>query len=153
LWFRTSLGQSFGERGNALTNFYFGGFRNNWVDYQPPQRYREFISFPGVEIDAISAMNYGKLLTEMNFNPIRFRKLGFLSFYSTYARFSIFGMGLMADPTYPDFKHEVYDAGAQLDFELVLFSLIKSTLSFGYARAFEKGFIPKDQWMVSLKLL
>ncbi len=153
LWFRTSFGQSFGERRNALSNFYFGGFRNNWVDYQPPQRYREFISFPGVEIDAISAMNYGKLLTEINFNPIRFRKLGFLSFYSTYARFSVFGMGLWADPTYPEYRYEVYNAGAQLDFELVLFSLIKSTLSFGYARAFEKGFMPKDQYMVSLKLL
>jgi hypothetical protein len=153
LWLRTSLGHSFGERKNELSNFYFGGFRNNWVDYQLPQQYRKFESFPGVEIDNISAMNYGKFLTEVDFNPIRFRKLGFLSFYSTYARLSIFGMGLFADPTYPDFRHEVYNAGAQLDFEVVLFSLIKSTLSFGYARAFEKRFAPSDQWMVSLKLL
>jgi 6-phosphogluconolactonase (cycloisomerase 2 family) len=153
LWLRTSLGNSFGERKNALSNFYFGGFRNNWIDYRPPQHYREFESFPGVAIDDLPAMDYGKLLTEVNFDPIRFRKLGFLSFYSTYARFSVFGMGLWADPTYSDYKYEVYNAGAQLDFELVLFSLIKSTLSFGYARAFEKGFLPKDQYMVSLKLL
>ncbi|MCX6234331.1 MAG: hypothetical protein NT175_06340 [Bacteroidetes bacterium] len=153
LWLRTSLGHSFGERRNELSNFYFGGFRNNWVDYQQPQRYREFESFPGVEIDQISAMNYGKLLTELNFNPIRFHKLGFLSFYSTYARFSVFGMGLLADITDDTFRREVYNAGAQVDFELVLFSLIKSTLSFGYARAFQDGYSPSGQWMVSLKLL
>jgi len=46
-----------------------------------------------------------------------------------------------------------YNAGAQLDFELVLFSLIKSNLSFGYARSFTKGVIPRNEYMISLKIL
>jgi len=152
-WLRTSLGQSFGSRKDALSKIYFGGFRNNYVDYQNVQQYREFISFPGMEIDAVDAKNYGKLTGELNLMPIRFRELGFLPFYCTYARLSLFGMGLFADMTDDEYKRTLYNAGAQLDFELVLFSLLKSTLSFGYARVFQDAFSPREQFMVSLKLL
>ena len=44
-----------------------------------------------------------------------------------------------------------FSTGAQLDLELVLFSLIKSNLSFGYSRAYGP-ILPADQFMVSLKL-
>jgi hypothetical protein len=33
------------------------------------------------------ALNYGKLTTEINFKPIRFKRLGMKGLYSTYARF------------------------------------------------------------------
>jgi len=145
-WLRTSLGQSFASRQDALSLIYFGGFRNNYIDYQSVQRYREFISFPGMEIDEV-------LTGELNLRPIRFRKMGFLPFYSTYARLSLFGMGLFADVAEKDHRQTIYNAGAQLDFELVLFSLLKSTLSFGYARVFQDAFSPREQFMVSLKLL
>ncbi len=159
LWFRTSMGQSFGASDKSNSKFYFGGFGNNYIDYRSAQQFREMSSFPGVEIDEIGAMNYGKLMTEVNLKPIRFRKLGFLGFYSTYARLSLFGMG-MATNIYnglPQQKDRVltprenyFAAGAQLDLELVLFSLLKSTLSFGYSRAY--GPISGNQFMVSLKL-
>ncbi len=152
-WLRTSLGQSFGKRKDALSNFYFGGFRNNWVDYQPMSRYREDLSFPGMEIDEISAMNYGKLLAEINFKPLRFKRLGFLGFYATYARLSLFGMGLFADPSEPAYRQYYYNTGAQVDVEIALFTLLKSYLSFGYARGYSPSMIPADQWMVSLKLM
>lgn len=151
IWFRTSVGQSFGESDKSNSMFYFGGFGNNFVDYRSAQQYRDMSSFPGAQIDEYSALNYGKLLTEINLKPIRFRKLGFLGFYSTYARLSLFGMGLFADIANDRPQTSYFASGVQLDFELVLFSLLKSTLSFGFSRAY--GPAPStDQFMVSLKL-
>ncbi|MEI6576996.1 MAG: hypothetical protein WCO63_12540 [Bacteroidota bacterium] len=151
LWFRTSAGQSFGESDKSNSYFYFGGFGNNYIDYRPTQQYRELSRFPGVQIDGISALNYGKLSTEIDFRPIRFRKLGFLAFYTTYARFTLFGMGLFTNIENDQPQQNFFSSGVQLDFELVLFSLLKSTLSFGYSRAYGP-MSPGDQYMVSLKL-
>ena len=151
LWFRTSAGQSFGEVDKTNSYFYFGGFGNNWLDYRSAQQYREMSSFPGVEIDELSALNYGKLSAEVNFRPIRFRKLGLLGFYSTYARFTVFGMGLFTNIANSQPQLNFFSTGAQLDLELVLFSLLKTTLSVGYARAYGP-MLPADQFMLSLKL-
>lgn len=151
LWFRTSAGQSFGESDKTNSFFYFGGFGNNFVDYRAAQQYRDMSSFPGVEIDEISALNYGKLTTEIDFKPIRFRKLGLLGFYSTYARFSLFGMGLFTNIANDQSQQNFFSTGIQLDMELVLFTLLKSTLSFGFSRAYGP-MLPNDQFMVSLKL-
>ena len=145
------MGQSFGEVNKTNSYFYFGGFGNNWVDYRSPQQYREMQSFPGVQIDQLSAMNYAKLTTEFNFPPIRFRKFGFLGFYITYARFSAFGMGMSSNLANSLANVNYFSTGVQLDLELVLFSLIKSNLSFGFARAYGP-MLPADQFMVSLKL-
>jgi hypothetical protein len=151
LWFRTSAGQSFGDSEKSNSYFYFGGFGNNYIDYRPVQQQREMSSFPGVEINRISALNYGKLNTEVNFSPIRFRKLGFLGFYATYAKLTLFGMGLFTNMENTNPQQNFYSSGAQLDIELVLFSLLKSNLSFGYSRAYGPMH-PNDQFMVSLKL-
>jgi len=152
LWFRTSAGQSFGKAGITNSYFYFGGFGNNYVDYRSAQQYRDMASFPGVQIDEISALNYGKLSTEVNFRPIRFRKFGLLGFYSTYIRFTVFGQGLFTNFFNNEINYNWFSSGAQVDLELVLFSLLKSTLSVGYARAYRDHMGPKDQFMISLKL-
>jgi len=151
LWFRTSLGQSFGASDKSNSYFYFGGFGNNWVDYRAPAQYREMQSFPGLEIDELQALNYAKLTTELNFPPIRFRKFGLLGFYCTYARFSAFGMGLYSNIALDLPESSYFSSGVQLDFELVLFTLLKSTFSLGFARAYGP-ICPADQFMVSLKL-
>ncbi len=152
LWFRTSLGQSFGESDKTNSYFYFGGFGNNYLEYRSSQQYREMSSFPGIKIDQASALNYGKLSTEVNFQPIRFRNLGFLGFYSTYMRFSVFGQGLFTNFWNDQVNRNLFSTGAQVDIELVLFSLLKSTLSLGYARAYMDKMRPSDQFMISLKL-
>jgi hypothetical protein len=151
LWFRTSAGQSFGESDKTNSYFYFGGFGNNYLDYRSAQQYREMSSFPGVEIDELSALNYGKLSTEVNFSPIRFKKFGLTGFYATYARFTLFGMGLLTNVANDQPQRSFFSSGVQLDLELVLFSLLKSTLSFGFSRAYGP-MSPSDQFMVSLKL-
>ena len=154
LWLRSSLGQSFGQSDKTNSYFYFGGYGNNYLDYRSSQQYREMSSFPGMKIDEISALNYGKLSMELNLKPIRFRKLGFKGLYSTYARMTIFGMGMATNLAYnqPQIKQlNFYSAGSQVDIEIVLFSLLKSTLSFGYAKAYRPT-NSHDEFMVSLKL-
>jgi hypothetical protein len=150
-WLRSSLGQSFGDPDKTNSYFYFGGFGNNYLDYRSAQQYREMSSFPGVEIDALSALNYGKLTAELNLMPIRFRRLGFKGFYSTYARLTAFGMGLFTNLGNSQPQSEYFASGVQLDLEIVMFSLLKSTLSVGYSRAFNQP-VPGNQFMVSLKL-
>jgi hypothetical protein len=154
LWFRSSIGQSFGQSDKTNSYFYFGGYGNNYLDYRSAQQYREMSSFPGMEIDAISALNYGKLSMEVNLKPVRFRKLGFKGLYSTYARLTMFGTGIATNLGYdqPQIKQlNYYSTGSQVDLEIVLFSLFKSTLSFGYARAYTPD-NSHDEFMVSLKL-
>lgn len=154
LWLRSSVGQSFGQSDKTNSFFYFGGFGNNFLDYRSSQQYREMSSFPGMEIDAISALNYGKLSMEVNLKPVRFRRLGFKGLYSTYARLTMFGMGLFTNIGYdqPQIRQlNYYASGTQLDFEIVLFSLLKATLSVGYSKAYS-NLKNDNQFMVSLKL-
>ncbi len=153
IWLRTALGHSFGITNNPFDNFYFGGFGNNYVDHLSVQRYRDYDSFPGVEINEVGGKNFGKAVLELNLAPVRFKRLGFLSFYSTYMRLSLFGMSLATNLDKEELRTYIYNYGTQLDFEMVLFSLLKSTISFGYARAHQNNRFPSDEIMVSLKLL
>ncbi|MCO5265157.1 MAG: hypothetical protein M9948_04655 [Lentimicrobium sp.] len=60
---------------------------------------------------------------------------------------------MLVDAGYIQTRRNVFNAGAQIDLELVLFSYLKTTWSAGYARTFEAGRRPQEQWMFSLKLL
>ncbi len=59
LWFRAASGHSFGDRTNNLANFYFAGFGNNWVDHGEVRRYRDYYSFPGVNLDDQAGLGGG----------------------------------------------------------------------------------------------
>jgi hypothetical protein len=50
-------------------------------------------------------------------------------------------------------RNEGVSVGAQLDFKLVLFTNLSSTLSFGYAAAIQQGGRLSREFMVSLKIL
>jgi hypothetical protein len=43
------------EPHRAFANFYFGAFGNNYVDHKDEQRYREYQSLPGLEINEAAA--------------------------------------------------------------------------------------------------
>ena len=150
-WIRNSLGQAFGNKGSAFSSFYFGGFRNNYVDWQQAAQYRKAFAFPGVDIDALPARNFVKTMGELNLKPIRLRRVGTTWLYPTYLKASPFATHLMLNPT-GDVRH-VFNAGMQVDIELVLFSYLKTTWSAGYARKMEKAHGPAGQWMFSVKLL
>ena len=153
IWLRTSAGYSFnGSRDEPFANFYFGGFGNNWVDYQDQSRYREYYSFPGVELNEIGGTNYGKVLLEWTLPPVRFRQFGAPSFYLTWSRLALFSSGVVTNLDREQVRRSVYNAGAQMDFRLVLFSRLDATLSLGYAAAAQKDQRFTDEFMFSLKI-
>ena len=153
LWFRSATGYARGDRLEPFANFFFGGFGNNWVDYANEKRYREYYSFPGVELNEIAGTTFGKLLVELNLPPIRFRRLGFPIAYCNWARIAVFSSAIVTNyDSRPD-KTTAGNVGGQIDFKLVLFSNLESTLSFGYALAAELRQHHARELMVSLKIL
>ncbi len=153
LWLRTSAGHSFGRREEPFADFYFGGFRNNYVDYQDEHRYREFLSFPGLPIDAIEARDYVKGTVEWTLPPVRFRRLGFPNFYCTWSRLAVFSQALLADPGSREFERVYASVGGQIDCRFVVFSRLDMTLSAGYAVGAGRGERRSDEFMISLKIL
>lgn len=153
IWVRSSVGYSFVDKDNPFANFYFGGFGNNWVDYGEEKRYREYYSFPGVDLNDIGGVNFGKLLVEWDLPPIRFRRLGVPTIYCNWARIALFSSGVTANIDNHLERRSVIDAGGQIDFKLVIFSSLESTLSCGYAFAMEKDESVSRELMVSLKIL
>jgi hypothetical protein len=153
VWFRTAAGVGSGDRGDPLSNFYFGGFGNNWVDHGNEKRYREPWSFPGLEINEIGGKTFGKFLLEWNLPPLRFRRLGSPGFHATWLRTSLFASGIATDFDDGALRREVGNVGLQVDVRLSVLSRLEMTLSLGYASAFEKGLGPRDEVMASLKVL
>jgi hypothetical protein len=153
LWLRGSAGKSFrGTEENPFAGFYFGAFGNNWVDYRSSQRYREYYSFPGMEINEVGGTDYGKAMVEWTLPPWRFRRFGNTGIYCNWARAALFTSGLVTNMDNPALRREVTNAGAQIDFSVVMFSNLESMISAGYAKAFEEG-EDSDEFMISLRLL
>ncbi len=153
VWLRSSAGYSSGNRDEAFSNFYFGGFRNNWVDHLEEKRYREQRSFPGIGINEVSATNYAKSMFEWNLPPIRFRRVGAPGLYVTWARPALFASGLVTNMDSSSLRRTVSNVGAQVDFRLSALSRLDMTLSVGYALAFEDGVRRRDEFMASLRVL
>jgi hypothetical protein len=153
LWLRAYSGYAQGDRASSFSNFYFGGFGNNWIDFAEPARYREYYSFPGAELNQIGGAGFGKALVEWNLPPVRFRRFGIPSFYFKWARLSLLSAALTTNAVAEQARPAYYSFGAQLDFRLVSFALYQSTLSFGYAHAFRSDTNMGHEFMVSFKIL
>jgi hypothetical protein len=153
IWLRSSAGTAFGDRLSPFANFYFGGYGNNWVDYGPEKRYREYYSFPGTQLDEISGKNYAKSTLEWNLPPVRFRRVGTPGFYLSWARPSVFTSGLITNMDDATVRRTVRNAGSQLDLRFSLLSRLDMTLSGGYAVAFGNNLSKHDETMISLKIM
>jgi hypothetical protein len=153
LWLRSAAGYSWGDPENTLSNFYFGAFGNNWVDYQEVRRYHEYYSFPGIEINELGANNFGKFVLEWELPTVRFKRAGIPALYFTWASPALFGSAIVANADDSEFRRELYNLGAQIDFKLVIFTNLSTTFSVGYARAFENGQPSSNEFMISLKIL
>lgn len=154
-WLRTAAGQYFGDKDSVFGNTYFGGFRNNIIDYRDPYRFRSESAMPGVEIDAIKAHSFAKATAELNLKPFRFNNFGAMPIYPTYAQLTIFSSDLLtSEGTFSKMTNYV-NIGAQLNLEVVLMNFFKTTWSVGYAKMLSPAGcgLPSGQWMVSLKLL
>jgi hypothetical protein len=152
LWLRSSAGVGDGELEDPFANFYFGGFRNNWVDYREIKRYREFYAFPGFEINELAGRNYVRTMLEWNLPPIRFRKVGTKGLFLSWIRPAIFASAIA---TNLDLEEETtaQNLGAQLDLRLTALSRLNMTVSLGYAVGFVDGGDSRDEIMVSLNIL
>jgi len=118
-----------------------------------------------LKLNEFGGKNFAKLMLELNLPPIRFRRAGFTSFYFRWARLALFSSAIRtnldgdkaSDPA-PQFgsRRTFFNFGGQLDFRLVTFSRLKSTLSLGFAAAIEEGQSINDastEFMVSFKIL
>jgi hypothetical protein len=152
IWLYNAAGTADGNRLNPLTNFYFGGFQNNYVDDGSVKRYRNYSTFPGFEIDEVGARDFFKSVLEWNLPPKRFRQVGSPSLYLKHIRPAFFASGLVADPG-KVFERTLTNVGFQLDFEFTLVHRLPMVFSVGYAAGYEHGRKHDDEWMLSLKIL
>ena len=153
IWWRNALGGSTGDRDDPLANFFFGGFGNNYVDDGDAKRYREVLSMPGFEIDAIGGRTFAKSMLEWNLPPLRFESLGTPGFYVPWARSALFATALSTDFEDGTVRDTVYNVGLQIDFQMHVMHRLPMMLSFGYAAGFADGDRDDDEFMISLKVL
>lgn len=152
VWVYNAGGVAGGDPLNPLASFYFGGFKNNYVDDREVKRYREYDTMPGFEIDEIAARNFAKSVVEWNLPPLRFESVGAPSLYLANVRTAIFAGALLVNPTGQG-SRELFTAGAQIDFNFTLAHRLPMTLSAGIASGFENGRTRSDEFLISLKIM
>jgi hypothetical protein len=151
-WLYVNAGLAGGRHLSPLAAYYFGSFRNNYVDDRPEKRYREAESFPGFAIDEIAARRFGKLTGEINLPPIRFAEVGTPAFYLSHIRPAVFGGGLVTRA--PDgTSHNYLNLGAQLDLNFTVALRLPMVLSFGAAGGWADGDYRKTELLASLKIM
>ena len=156
IWLRTGASVSSGAREDPLANAYLGGFGNNYVDSGANgrvQRYREPLSMPGFELDALQGKSVAKAMLEWCLPPVRFEALGSPGFYLSWARPELFATALETDFNNATFRQQAYNVGGQLDFQLHVMHRWPMMLSFGVARGFEGGGFGRTEFMLSLQVL
>jgi hypothetical protein len=153
LWGYAHGGIAGGRSDSPLGAYYFGSYRNNYVDNRPEKRYREIDSFPGFELDQIAARRFAKLTGEVNLPPIRFAELGAPIFYMSYARPALFA-GTLLTRAPGGRSYRLHDVGGQVDFAFTVAMRLPMTLSLGVARGFgDKDIDGRTEWLASLKIM
>ena len=153
VWSRNTAGFSPRRADLPFANFYFGGFGNNWVDHLNEQRYRERDSFPGLPLNEAGGRNFARSMLEWNLPPWRFRRAGIPAFYATWARPALFASVLSTNLDADVGRRVISNVGGQCDVRFGTLSALELTLSFGGAVAFEADRRPRQELMVSLKIL
>ncbi|HVZ69409.1 MAG TPA: hypothetical protein VG891_08085 [Rhizomicrobium sp.] len=151
-WLYTAAGAGSGDRQSSLRNFYFGSFGNNYVDDRSVKRYREYQSFPGFGIDALSARDFIRSVAEWNLPPVRFSDLGSPALYLSSIRPAVFAGVLASNPGASDSGH-TESVGGQLDFNFTVAVRLPMTFSIGYAKGFGGGHGSRHEILASLKIL
>ena len=152
VWLYNAAGAGAGARANPLSNFYFGGFGNNYVDDGEVKRYREYGSFPGFKIDELAGRSFAKSLVELNLPPVRFSDIGQPSLFLSSMRTAVFAGVLEVDPGGRD-RRTLETVGGQLDFNFTFALRLPMVLSVGAASGFENGRHRGNEAMISLKIL
>jgi hypothetical protein len=156
VWLRSGASVSSGARSNPLANSYLGGFGNNYVDsgsHGGAQRYRDLLSMPGFDLDALQGKSLVKSMIEWCLPPLRFETLGSPGLYASWARPELFFGALETDPGSRTFRRITEDIGAQIDFQLHVMHWHPMMLSVGAARGFGGAGLATSEFMVSLQVL
>jgi len=156
IWLRSGAFVSGGSRENPLANAYVGGFGNNYVDNEGnggAQRYRDLLSMPGFDLDALHGKSLVKTMLEWCMPPLRFEALGSPGFYASWARPELFVSALETNPGIRQFRGSAQDAGAQIDFQLEVMHRLPMMLSVGAARGFAGGGLGRTEFMLSFQVL
>jgi hypothetical protein len=153
IWLRSAAGIANGERNDVVANFYFGGFGNNYVDDHSVQRYREYYSLPGFQIDEIGALNFVREMLDLNLPPYIFESAGTPGFYLTWLRPSLFAAQLWTDPGNSAHRAEYTSAGGQVDLSFSILHRYNMTFSAGYAVGYQPSHRTENEWMLSLKIM
>ncbi len=153
VWLRFAAGKSWGTQTDPFSNFYFGAFGNNYVDHLSIDRYRNYYSFPGVGIDAISGNAFAKVLAEWDLPAMKFRHVGTPWIYANWARLTLFSSGLFTDFGNAALRQQYGNVGTQLDIRIVLGGYMNTTLSGGYAASSNDNGHISTEYMVSFKIM
>jgi len=151
-WVYLNAGMVGGPRASPLGAYYFGAFRNNYVDNRPEKRYREMESFPGFDIDQLAVRKFARATGEINLTPIRFAELGTPFFYLIYIRPAVFD-GFVATENQDGSNHRYADVGGQLDLNFTIALRLPMVFSVGAAAGFDNGHYRKTELMASLKIM
>ena len=151
-WIYASGGLAWGEPLHPLAAFYFGSFRNNYIDERSEKRYREAESFPGFEIDEIAARRFAKVTGEINLPPVRFAEVGTPVIYLSHLRPALFAGAMVTEAPEGD-SHHYYDLGAQLDLNFTVALRLPMIFSVGAAAGWQDGRYRKTELLASLKIM
>jgi hypothetical protein len=156
IWLRSGASISTGSPSNPLANSYLGGFGNNYVDSGAngsAQRYRDLLSMPGFNIDALNGKSLVKSTLEWCLPPWRFEELGSPGFYVSWARPELFSSVLETNPGHPEIRGSAQDVGAQVDFQIHAMHRVNMMLSVGVARGFGGNGAATNEFMMSLQVM
>ena len=153
LWLRTAGGYASGNPDISISNFYLGGFGNNYVDSREIKRYRDMFSYPGFGIDAISGQSFVRPMLEWNITPYVFESVGTPAFHLAWMRPAVFASALWTDVESSSRRKNYANVGAQVDFDVTVLHWYPMTLSIGYAIGFGDGRRSNGEWMASLKIM
>ena len=153
VWIYAQAGVAGGKATSPLSAYYFGSFRNNYVDDRTEKRYRELESLPGFAIDQVASRRFAKLTGEINLPPIRFSEIGTPAFYLSYARPALFA-GTMLSRSPSGRSYRLNDIGVQVDMAFTIALRLPMVFSFGVARGFgDKDIRGKTEFLTSLKIM
>ncbi len=153
LWLRAAAGAADGSRNPIVANFYFGSFRNNYVDDRAVRRYRDYDTMPGFGIDEISAIRFGKLLAEWDLPNVVFERAGTPVLHLSALQSSVFAAGLWTTAADPSRRKDYASVGTQVDLRFGFMHWYNLTLSVGYAAGYRGSRRAGDEWMVSLRIM
>ena len=153
VWFYGAGGIAGGASSNPLGSFYLGAFGNNYVDDGEVKRYRDWDSFPGFDIDAVTARGFAKGLVEWNLPPLRFANIGRPSLFLSSLRPALFAGVMEVEQPGGAPGRTLESLGGQVDLNFTAALRLPMTLSFGAAEGLERGQPGHTELMVSLKIL